>query len=230
MILDDLAWLGITWDEPVLRQSDRMASYGAALDALWARGLLYPCHCSRRDIATAMSAPQEGAMPPPGPDGPIYPGTCRPTGTHASNGPRPTDCHLRLDSARALNSVDLTYHETGIASGPDTAMEPEAFIERIGDVVVARRDFGTSYHLSVVLDDAAQGITHVVRGADLSAATPIHVLLQRLLGVPTPIYHHHRLIRDTSGKRLAKRDDARAIRTYRDDGASPSDIRALVGL
>ena len=101
---------------------------------------------------------------------------------------------------------------------------------RIGDVVLARRDFGTSYHLSVVLDDAAQGISHVVRGADLFDATPIHVLLQRLLGLPVPVYHHHRLIRDAGGKRLAKRDDARALRKFREDGLRPEDIRAMVGL
>ncbi|WP_245731186.1 tRNA glutamyl-Q(34) synthetase GluQRS [Loktanella fryxellensis] len=211
-ILDDLHWLGLTWPTPVMRQSDRGPAYDAALDALWQRGLLYPCTCNRRDILTAASAPQEGA--PMGPDGVIYPGTC--SGKPRS-GPRPTDSALRLDTSLALQ-------------GNDAHGLPDDVPTTIGDVVLARRDMGTSYHLSVVVDDAAQGVTHVLRGEDLSDATPIHILLQRLLGLVTPTYRHHRLIRDEAGKRLAKRDDARAIAIYRADGASPQDIRAMVGL
>jgi glutamyl-Q tRNA(Asp) synthetase len=136
---------------------------------------------------------------------------------------------LRLDCGRALGLDAITFRETGEAPC-DAVTTAQAFRDTIGDVVLARRDFGTSYHLSVVIDDAAQGITHVTRGADLRDATPVHVLLQRILGLPTPVYHHHRLIRDDKGKRLAKRDDARAISKYRAEGATPADIRAMVGL
>jgi glutamyl-Q tRNA(Asp) synthetase len=215
-IYDDLAWLGLTWPTPVMRQSDRLPAYAAALDTLWARGLLYPCTCNRRDILAAASAPQEGAAM--GPDGIIYPGTCR---VQSRTGPRPLDTALRLDMNKALQAVDT---ETFYGAGN------QHMTDNIGDVVLSRRDMGTSYHLSVVIDDAAQHITDVVRGADLREATPIHVLLQHLLQLPTPTYHHHRLIRDDAGKRLAKRDDARAIATYREGGATPSDIRQMVGL
>jgi glutamyl-Q tRNA(Asp) synthetase len=230
-IESDLAWLGITWDGPVLRQSDRLPRYRTALAALWDRGLLYPCHCTRRDIEAAASAPQEGA-PLHGPDGVIYPGTCRPDTPPV--GPMPEDCALRLDMARAADTVGLdvtplTYTETGVADPPG-ALGPDHVTREIGDVALARRDLGASYHLAVVLDDADQAITHVIRGADLAPATAIHVLLQRLLGLATPIYHHHRLIRDAAGRRLAKRDDARAIATYRAESRTAADIRAMVGL
>lgn len=223
-IYDDLAWLGIQWPTPVMRQSDRLPAYGAALDQLWARGLLFPCTCTRRDIQTAANAPQEG-VPTHGPDGQIYPGTCRDAPT---NGPRPTAQTLRLNMAKAIRGVPaLTYHEARVGT---VTVDPHTLIANVGDVVLARADMQTSYHLSVVLDDAAQGITDVVRGEDLSEATQIHVLLQHLLGLPTPAYHHHRLIRDDQGKRLAKRDDARALGKYRRDGATPADIRAMIDL
>ncbi|MDH5529632.1 MAG: tRNA glutamyl-Q(34) synthetase GluQRS [Paracoccaceae bacterium] len=243
-ILDDLHWLGLSWETPVLRQSDNLSAYASALDTLWAGDLLYPCSCTRRDIEAALIAPQEDASVT-GPDGPVYPGTCR--GRHCgglpcSLMPRPEDRHLRLDIGAALGYLDhrvdapdhgscgLAFLETGPAHAGDVFTSGNDFETRIGDVVLARRDMETSYHLSVVIDDAAQGITHVTRGDDLFAATAIHVLLQRLLGLSTPIYHHHRLIRDAAGKRLAKRDDARSIGKYRDEGASPADIRAMVGL
>lgn len=227
-IREDLHWLGLTWPEPVMRQSARMRAYEAALDRLWARGLLYPCHCNRRDIQAAISAPQEGA-PLHGPDGLIYPGTCR---SKTRSGSRPTGCALRLDVAMALRQVApgrLHYHGSGEDAGQHE-ISAEHLIRYVGDVVLARRDMGTSYHLSVVIDDAEQAITHITRGADLAAATAIHVLLQALLGLPTPAYHHHRLIRDMTGKRLAKRDDARALAKYRSDGLDPCDIRRMVGL
>jgi glutamyl-Q tRNA(Asp) synthetase len=137
-----------------------------------------------------------------------------------------------MAAARAGGALPdrVTFTETGPLHPGIVATEAARFETGIGDIVLARKDFGTSYHLSVVVDDAAQGITHVVRGADLFEATPIHVLLQNLLGLPTPIYHHHRLIRDETGKRLAKRDDARALAKFRAEGASPGDIRRLVGL
>lgn len=221
-ILDDLRWLGLDWPEPVMRQSDRMPAYANALHQLETMGLTYRCTCTRSDIRNALSAPQEGA-PVIGPDGPVYPGTCRHAGHMAE------DAAIRLNMRKALRHVGaLAFTETGpLHPGPHT---PADMAETIGDIVLARRDIGTSYHLSVVVDDAAQGITLVTRGADLFEATPIHVLLQRLLGLPTPLYHHHRLIRDENGKRLAKRDDARALERYRSEGASPADIRTKFGL
>ena len=228
-IYDDLKWLGLNWQEPVMRQSDRLPTYQAALDALWARGVLYPCTCSRRDIEAALSAPQEGVPIAMGPDGPVYPGTCR---HHARVGVRPADAVLRLDIAAVLAQADgpYTFVEMGASHLGTIGTTGGHYTGHIGDIVLSRRDMGTSYHLSVVLDDAAQGVTHVTRGEDLFEATRIHVLLQRLLHLPTPIYHHHRLIRDDRGKRLAKRDDARALAKYRAEGASPADIRRMVGL
>ena len=222
-ICDDLAWLGLDWPRPILRQSTRLPRYRTALETLWEMGLLYPCSCTRSDIRAAAAAPQEGAALH-GPDGVIYPGTCRPA--TPPGGPMPADIALRLDMARALAHLDSPpeYREK------DQLITPRDMTDTVGDVVLARRDMGASYHLAVVLDDADQAITHVIRGEDLQDATQIHVLLQRLLHLPTPVYHHHRLIRDETGKRLAKRDDARAIATYRAAGATPGDIRAMVGL
>ena len=219
-IFDDLRWLGLDWPQPVMRQSARLPAYAAALDRLAATGLTYPCRCRRADIRAALSAPQEGAQ---GPDGPVYPGTCRGRSL-ADAGP---DDAIRLDSAKALALTGgLSFEDrNGINSLP-----PDAFAQTIGDVVLARRGWGTSYHLAVTMDDAAQGITLVTRGSDLFDATWIHVLLQRLLDLPTPRYHHHRLIRDDSGKRLAKRDDARSLAALRAEGASPADILQMIGL
>lgn len=236
LIFQDLAWLGLDWPRPVLRQSDRLDAYRAALGLLWDRGLVYVCTCTRRDIAAAAAAPQEGAEPPVGPDGLVYPGTCRGRDSCATLTGMPRDAVLRLDmgrAAEALSGMRAAFLETG--AGPDgqtgpIPVDPAVLVAQVGDVVLARRDFGTSYHLSVVVDDADQDVTHVTRGQDLFAATAIHVVLQRLLDLPTPIYHHHRLIRDDAGKRLAKRDDARAIRLYRAEGATPADIRRMVGL
>lgn len=225
-IFDDLAWLGIGWPEPVMRQSERGPAYRAALQRLWAAGLLYPCRCSRADIRAAAAAPQEGA-PLTGPDGLVYPGTCRGA---PRTGPLPGDAALRLDMAAAAARLGPVRYTETEGSAREIVTDPETLRTAIGDVVVARRGWGTAYHLAVVVDDAAQAIGHVVRGADLAEATPIHVVLQRLLGLPTPRYRHHRLIRDEAGKRLAKRDDARAIARYRAEGASPDDIRAMVGL
>ena len=235
-IRTDLTWLGITWDAPVMRQSDRHETYRAALQTLWDQGLLYPCRCNRRDILAAASAPQEGAEPAFGPDGPIYPGTCRHRHIAGAQ-PMPTEAALRINLDRALarfdSLSDLFFEEMGDVTDHQPTrihFRPEALKSEVGDFIVSRREFLGSYHLSVVLDDAAQGITHVIRGADIFEATKIHVFLQGLLGLGTPTYNHHRLIRDAAGKRLAKRDDARAIAKYRADGASPGDIRRMVGL
>ncbi len=231
-IYDDLAWLGLTWETPVMRQSERIPAYRAALTRLWALGLLYPCSCSRRDIVAAAEAPQEGVPPAFGPDGLIYPGTCRQIPNPASPLPNAV---LRLNMARALRKLPdpLVFTETGASTDGETGqiiLSHAMLREDVGDVILARAEMGASYHLSVTVDDAAQGVTRVTRGQDLFTATYIHVVLQKLLGLPTPTYHHHSLIRDETGKRLAKRDDARAIRLYRDEGKTPADIRAMVGL
>ncbi|MEQ5868847.1 tRNA glutamyl-Q(34) synthetase GluQRS [Sagittula sp. NFXS13] len=232
-IYDDLHWLGLHWPTPCRRESNHMADYDAALDQLWDMGLLYPCGCTRRDIREALSAPQDA--PREGPDGLIYPGTCRPDRPLA--GPRPKNQTLRLNMDAAMRHVrealPLTFTESGAGLSGETGeilLSRNAMINNVGDVVLSRRDAGAAYHLAVVVDDAAQGITHVVRGADLFDATRIHVLLQTLLDVATPRYHHHMLIRDDHGKRLAKRDDARAIAVYRAEGMTPEDIRQKIGL
>lgn len=225
-VYDDLAWLGLSWEIPVLRQSDNTDDYDAALTRLGDMGLLYPCSCTRGDIRRAASAPQEGA-PLLGPDGLIYPGTCR----HRPWEDRTDTDAVRLNMARAVDHLTDLPHYTETGVHPPLRLTRAHLVEEIGDIVLARRDTKTAaYHLSVVVDDAAQGITHVIRGEDLAPATPIHVLLQALLGLPIPTYHHHRLIRDEDGKRLAKRDDARAIALYRAEGASPQEIKAMVGL
>ncbi|MEQ3644533.1 MAG: tRNA glutamyl-Q(34) synthetase GluQRS [Paracoccus sp. (in: a-proteobacteria)] len=221
-IFEDLAWLGLDWPRPVMRQSDRMPAYQDALARL--APLTYPCRCRRGDIRAALSAPQEGTLPA-GPDGLIYPGTCR----HRDLRDAGPDDVIRLDAGRAFDALGLD--SIGFTDqGQSHILTRQQFLAGIGDVVLSRRGMGTSYHLAVVVDDAAQGITLVTRGMDLFASTHIHVLLQHLLDLPTPAYLHHRLIRDTAGRRLAKRDDARAIRQYRADGASPDDIRRMVGL
>lgn len=220
-IFEDLRWLGLDWPNPVMRQSDRLSSYRTALDQLWEDGLLYACTCHRRDILAASNAPQEGA-PLMGPDGIIYPGTCR-----HKNLPREAGA-LRLDMRKAATRLPEMITFSNNADIIEIHMKD--VISNVGDVVLARRDMGTSYHLSVVVDDAAQAITHVTRGEDLFDATQIHVVLQQLLGFPVPHYHHHRLIRDDQGKRLAKRDDARAISQYRTAGATPKDVKKMIEL
>ena len=230
LIYDDLCWLGVLWDDQVIRQSARGDTYAGALDQLASRGLLYACGCNRRDVMEAASAPHGGPLY--GPDGVVYPGTCRERNLAFSEG----QTVLRLDMSKALDELSeasLTFEELGM--GPEgqsgsIQLRKDDLRERVGDVVLARRDMGTSYHLSVVVDDAAQAISHIVRGQDLFEATCIHVVLALLLGFQVPKYHHHGLIRDEHGKRLAKRDDARAIRKYREDGATVDDIRGLVGL
>lgn len=228
LIEQDLAWLGLDWPRPVRRQSEHPGDHAAALDRLRALGLVYPCRCNRADIRAALSAPQEGAAHPAGPDGLIYPGTCR---ARPMSDRQPGDA-LRLDMARAAaRTGPVTFTEIGPERTGTHRIAPETLATEIGDVVLARRDTGAvAYHLAVTVDDAVQQITHVVRGMDLFEATAIHVLLQRLLDLPTPLYHHHRLIRDDAGKRLAKRDDARAIRLYREAGKTPAEIRAMLTL
>lgn len=224
LIVEDLRWLGLTWDGPVHRQSDHIDSYNARLETLADRGLLYPCACTRGDIRAALAAPQEGVS------NAVYPGTCR---ARPMADRQPGDA-LRLNLGRALTLLDpatLTFTETGPAHAGSHRVDPETARTTIGDIVLGRKGEGiVAYFLASAFDDADQGITHVIRGEDLFDFTSIQVILQHLLGLPTPLYHHHKLIRDPAGKRLAKRDDARAIAKYRAEGASPKDIRRMVGL
>lgn len=220
-IFDDLRWLGLAWPEPVRFQSQETASYQTALDALARARLIYPCCCNRADIAQAAAAPQEG-VPEFGPDGRIYPGTCR----HRRLSQAGAGDALRLNMRKAVKALQkpVTYEEFGTQLSERITLKPEALIAQAGDVVLRRKDQGAAYHLAVVIDDDAQNITDVVRGADLSAATQIHVVLQQLLNIQTPRYHHHALIRDETGKRLAKRSDSEALSTLRKAGYSAQNI------
>lgn len=210
--LADLAWLGIDWYGDPIRQSAHLGAYAAALEELRSRGLVYPCFCTRADIAASLAAPH-------GPSGAIYPGTCRPL-SEAERARRLADephC-WRLDMTRAVALAgDLRWEEAG--QGPRLA-DPLAH----GDVVLARKDAPASYHLASTLDDAAMGVTHVIRGADLVASTDVHRLLQALLALPTPLYRHHALVCGADGKRLAKRDAAASLALLREAGG---DGRAL---
>ncbi|WP_210727585.1 tRNA glutamyl-Q(34) synthetase GluQRS [Sphingopyxis sp. PAMC25046] len=214
--LADLDWLGIDWDGDPVRQSDRLGSYAAALDDLRARALVYPCFCTRADIAASLSAPHG---PPNGPSGAIYPGTCRtlPAGERDRRMAAEPHC-WRLDMARAVAAAgDLVWEEQGQGL---RAADPAAH----GDIVLARKDAPASYHLASTLDDAGMGVTHVIRGADLIASTDAHRLLQALLGLPVPLYCHHALVCGADGQRLAKRDAAAALKALREAGV---DGRAL---
>ena len=216
-IREDLHWLGLDWDGEVRRQSEHFADYGRALDVLDARGLIYPCFCTRADIAAATDAPH-------GPDGPLYPGTCR----HL---PRAERCErlaagqehcLRLDAEKAAGEAGpyAFFDETrGTIEG-----QPLLF----GDVVLARKDTPTSYHLSVTVDDHLQGVTLVTRGEDLLPSTHVHGLLQRLLGYETPRYAHHRLLTDAAGRRFAKRDKSLTLKSLRAAGRTPEDVFAML--
>ncbi len=222
-ILEDLAWLGLEWDGPVMRQSERAGAYADALARLDALGVLYPCFCTRRDIAAEIKA--AASAPHAGPDGPLYPGTCRNLSA-AERAARINDGAAfarRLDAGKAAALAG----DVGFADGPGAPTRADPGIH--GDAVLARKDIGTSYHLSVVVDDDAQGISLVTRGADLFASTHLHAVLQALLGLPAPEYHHHPLIEDGAGARLAKRDNAQSLRALREAGLSPEKVRALAG-
>lgn len=228
LIYADLRWLGLSWPDPVLHVTAREDIYANALNHLDALGLIYPCTCTRRDVIAALDAPQEGA--PMGPDGLIYPGTCR---------ARPMSAFTPGEAIR-LNMEKVVYYlgdvsrfswlETGPFDPGPHHLTAETLIHTVGDIVLARKDLGTAaYHLSVVIDDAAQGVTEAVRGADLMEATQIHRLLQALLDLPEIAYHHHDLIRDDTGKRLAKRTDAKAISKFRAEGLSAEALKAMIG-
>jgi glutamyl-Q tRNA(Asp) synthetase len=223
-IYEDLAWLGIGWEEPVLRQSSRFDEYRAALARLNAMGLVYPCFCTRAEIAAEIARAIEA---PHGPEGPHYPGTCKSLSeleqqTRMQSG---AAYALRLDVQKAAERAGaLSFDEQGSgAHGEHGSIPVNPLL--FGDIVVARKDVPASYHLAVVVDDAHQGVTLVTRGNDLFAATHVQRLLQALLGLPAPAYAHHRLILDEHGRKFSKRDTAVTLRALREQGATPEDVR-----
>jgi glutamyl-Q tRNA(Asp) synthetase len=222
-ILDDLSWLGLSWETPVRRQSEHMAEYAAALEKLKAQGLIYPCFCTRAEIRAEIA--RAGAAPH-GSEGPLYPGTCRRLDDteRAQRIEAGTPYALRLDAEKATaRTGPLTWRdrERGtVAADPHTH----------GDVVLARKETPTSYHLSVTLDDHLQGVTLVTRGTDLFDATHVHRQLQALLGLDTPDYHHHAMVTGAGGERLAKRAGAPTLQSLREQGRTPAEVRAMVGM
>ncbi|MDP9413303.1 MAG: tRNA glutamyl-Q(34) synthetase GluQRS [Pseudomonadota bacterium] len=216
-ILEDLAWLGIVPDGEVLVQSERLPLYEAALAQLKEQDLVYPCFCTRSEIAREIAG---SAAAPHGPDGPRYPGSCRELArSDRERRAREAPHAWRIDMKRALAAA-------GPLSWQDGHTEVQADPERFGDVVLARKDSPTSYHLAVTVDDAAQSVTDIIRGRDLHAATDVHRLLQKLLGLPTPNYHHHPLLLDAEGRRLAKRTGAPTLAAMRATGADPRKLAA----
>jgi glutamyl-Q tRNA(Asp) synthetase len=211
-IIKDLRWLGIQWDGEIIFQSQRLSTYDAALDRLKAMGLAYPCFCTRADIAASAAAPH-------GSEGPIYPGTCRALSTDDRTRRMAHEAHAwRIDMSKAVATAGpLIWQDADY--GPVTANPLLA-----GDVVLARKDAPTSYHLACTLDDAAMGVTHVLRGGDLRAATDIHRLLQALLDLPSPLYRHHPLLVGPDGRRLAKRDGSIALADLRAQGIAPAQL------
>jgi glutamyl-Q tRNA(Asp) synthetase len=224
-IIEDIEWLGMMPDGEIVYQSERLPLYAEALERLKARGLVYPCFCTRSaiaaEIAASAAAPHPGSRPgADGPDGPVYPGTCRRLHPDERERRRANEPHAwRLDLARAAAEAGELWWDD---HGQPVRAEPEQF----GDVVLARKDAPTSYHLAVTVDDAAQDVTDVVRGRDLYAATHVHRLLQALLDLPTPRYHHHPLLLDAEGRRLAKRHGAPTIAGMRLAGADPRKLAA----
>ncbi len=220
-ISEDLAWLGLSWEEPVRMQSRHLDDYKTALDGLHNLGVLYPCFCTRREIAEEVA---RAGVAPHGLEGPVYPGTCRRLGREERESRLAQSegggFALRLDVNRAwrMTSGDLTWSDR--LAGVVRAVPGE-----LGDVVLARKDIGTSYHLAVTVDDALQGVNLVVRGEDLFQATHVHRLLQELLGLPTPDYLHHTLVGDESGRRYSKRDASITLRALREAGESPESVR-----
>ncbi|MEP4076956.1 tRNA glutamyl-Q(34) synthetase GluQRS [Haloferula sp.] len=218
-IEEDLRWLGIAWDDEILRQSDRLTPYNESLTRLQTAGTVYPCFCTRREIEEEIA---RMASAPHGPEGPLYPGTCRnmnpdERSRRIAEGEIPA---WRLDAtAAAKHAGPLGFHDMRFG---EQAVDPDL----LGDVILARKDIGTSYHLAVVIDDAMQEITHVTRGEDLLPSTHVHRLLQALLDLPQPTYLHHPLITDDRGRRLATRDKDRSIQTLREAGSMPGELFA----
>jgi glutamyl-Q tRNA(Asp) synthetase len=229
-IHEDLRWLGIEWPEPVRRQSDHFADYDAALAKLNARGVLYRCFKTRKEVLDEISrAPH---LAPDGPEGPVYFGAPLPAGEEQAmlDAGAPFAWRLSIAAARAAlkGAYDaLSFIEEDLDGG--ARREVKATPEIFGDAIIGRKDIGASYHIASVHDDALQGVTHVVRGEDLRAAAHLHRLLQALLSYPAPVYRHHRLITDEGGKRLAKRDQAATLRALRESGVSADDVRRSLG-
>ena len=220
-ILDELAWLGFEWEEPVRRQSEHFSDYREALGSLAAMGLLYPCFCTRAEIRREI---ERSPNAPHGPDGHLYPGTCR----ALTIGER--EARLEADEPHALR-LDMTKAATitgQLTWRDDDAGEVVAEPGLLGDAVLARKDVPTSYHLAVTVDDYLQGITLVIRGQDLFHATHLHRLLQELLGYPSPRYRHHAVLRNDAGQRLSKRDQATTLKALRASGAAPEDIKRMI--
>jgi glutamyl-Q tRNA(Asp) synthetase len=233
-IYEDLAWLGLAWEQPVRRQSEHLDDYRAAINRLFGAGLLYPAFESRTELARLVTARERDSPWPRDPDGaPLYAGEARKLTAaereHLVEKGAPFALRLDLNAALARLSAPLTWHDEGSGPAGETARivaRPEAW----GDVILARKETPTSYHLSVVVDDALQGITHVVRGEDLFWSTSVHRLLQELLGLPAPRYRHHRLIRDAAGRKLAKSTHSTALRELRAAGVTPAEVRSRLGL
>ena len=219
-IEQDLAWLDIAFQSPALRQTDNSAKHHQALQALIVQGCVYPCFCSRSDIRRAARAPH---LPKT-----AYPGTCRQlNAAQRDQRMQHAPYAYRLDMQRALQQIhEICFIDKRF--GAQSTAQLRAQASAMGDVVISRKDGSMSYHLAVVVDDADQGIDLVTRGEDLLAITPVHVVLQRLLGLPTPLYLHHHLVRDENGVRLAKRDDARALQHYRQHGYTPAQIMHML--
>src|SRR3954449_5675528 len=231
-IVEDLAWLGIEWETPVRRQSEHLDIYRDALEKLAAQGLVYPTFESRAEIARLVAQREANGPWPRDPDGaPLYPGAAKllSPGERAQLIASGALYALRLDMAAArARAGELAWSEQGEGPDGETGMvtaEPQVW----GDVILARKETPTSYHLAVVIDDALQGVTDVVRGKDLFWSTSVHRLLQHLLGIPQPAYRHHRLVLDAAGQKLSKSTSATALRTARLSGATPADIRRVVG-
>ena len=229
-ITEDMAWLGLEWEQPVRRQSDHFDEYQKALERLEDRDLVYPCFCTRREIRAEIL--NSGAAPHdvfPGSEGPLYPGTCRRLtgGERQNRREKGQPFALRLDSALAIKTALDT---TGPLIWSDAEQgDIEASLDRLGDVVLARKETPASYHLAVTIDDHLQGVSLVTRGQDLFSSTHVHRVLQALLGLDTPAYHHHRLLTGADGKRFAKRDKSFTIRALREAGNTPAQVRALAG-
>ncbi len=227
-IYEDLAWLGLTWDEPVLRQSEHFPVYAKAAEYLQARGLLYPCFCSRQDISRATAVQRDWPRDPDG--GPLYPGTCRhlseDESAHRLASGQPAALRIHMAQAVSRLAHPLTWREYGEGEVVrDVLAEPLLW----GDCILARKDIATSYHIAVVVDDARQGISDIVRGKDLFDATSVHRLLQELLELPVPRYHHHDLLRDAAGQKLSKSTRAKSLRALRQEGVSAQDVRRRLG-
>ena len=218
-IIKNLTWLGLKWDEKIMRQRTRYKSYNLAIDKLMKEDLLYPCSCSRTDVKKALSAPHIEDT-----SSLVYPGTCKKV--KPNKGVKAL--RLNIDKAiKKLGNDKLYFYETGITVGNShekRSISNETLKRKFGDLVVARKDIGTSYNLSVIIDDSAQEVTHVTRGIDLLDVTPIQVLLQRILGLQTPTYHHHKLICDDDGKKLSKRSSSQSISNLIREGFSSSEV------